>query len=659
MSRKMLQRPLSIFVLASFCASSGQAWALPTYNSQRNSALTAAQAYAIQNNPSLKGTSLFQDHLNPNVLYVSPSSKKTQSGVYGPINGAVNCPVFENQFALTYRLPPTAEFETKAAQGAYSPYFDLQYGNYYRFGNLISTLATKIASAELLKEKPEYAAYSIAQERLKLKNDQIDEIKTSLAALDQAVSTAATLLSIANPDQVAAAKEVLQQAVADRQARSPALIAQKANLEAEKIPLQDAYFTAKQAWQSYDLDLTRLSESITQAENAMNVVDKVALEVFGRNEKTLQAFETKVVGLASASYSIWGEEASGMQSALATSSMFGGKSYSVRQLPIFDVVLSSTVASNPHTAGNAGSGGSAATAPKTVLFKTLGSSLFKVLPGTSRLANEWQFRGKDGLPLRPVEVAPSASSGTFTSEINQGVYCMGSSNRGQPVRASTFLPIGGIRQAYFVDSYAYHPRPNRVMAQSVALNYAYHVKSDPMRVSCRLDVQKTMDYTRNSGEWNFLWWGEKWDDTRRTGSSYNGVNCSTDENPTGSAPNPGDSTARLDALRSKAINEISAEFLLNYAKSWRTEIVSAPQNIPDQSKFFSGIGTGLESICGPNVYCKVTSVVLKSLDEIAGSRSGSTSHQENFTGVITRNYNEQSFRTVKGDAVVDVTVDAP
>jgi hypothetical protein len=185
------------------------------------------------------------------------------------------------------------------------------------------------------------------------------------------------------------------------------------------------------------------------------------------------------------------------------------------------------------------------------------------------------------------------------------------------------------------------------------------VKADPMRVSCTLDVSKSMDYVRNSGEWNFLWWGEKWDDTRRTSSGFNAINCKTDENPSDASPNSGDAQARLDALRNKAINEITSEFLMTYAKSWRTEIVEAPQNIPDQTKFFSSLGTGLESICGPNVYCKVTSVVMKSLDEIAGSRSGSTSHQEDFNAVITRNYNEQSFRTLKGVANIDLTVDAP
>lgn len=664
MRLKAIKRPLTFMVLASFSATSVQVYAMPTYNgSGRNTALSTSQTQAIQRDPTLAGTALLQDHLDPNILYVSPSSKKTQSGVYSPVNGAVNCPVFENQFALTYRLPAASEFETKAAQGAYSPYFDLQYGNYYRFGNLITTLGLKIASAELLKEKPEYAAYKVADDRLKAKDDQIEEVKGRLSQLDQAVNTAATLLSVATPDQVAGAKEVLQLAVADRASKTPALVSQKAALEAERIPLQDAYFTAKQAWLPYDADLVRLADGITQAETAMAVVDKVANEVFGRNEKTLQAFETKIVGLASASYSIWGTEASAMQAALAQVPWFLGKTFGVRQLPIFNVSLSSKIASNAHLAGSNDVSSSpqvdTVLTPKNISFKTFGNKVGDLLSGTALESDIWVFKSKTGKPLRPIKTTPSASSGTFSSDINQGVYCMGSSNRGPAVRSSAFMPIGGIRKAYFIDSYQYRPRPNRVMAQSVALNYNYHVKSDPLRASCRLDVTKSMDYVRNSGEWNFLFWGEKWDDTRRTSDSFNGITCATDENPTDSSPNSGDNQGRLDALRTKAVNEITTEFLMTYAKSWRTEVVDAPQNIPDRSKFFSSIGTGLEAICGPNVYCKVTSVVLKSFDEIAGSRSGSTSHQEEFKGVITRNYNEQSFRTIPGDAVIDVVVDAP
>jgi hypothetical protein len=663
MRRKQIRKPLSLLLLASFTATSSQVYALPSYTGAMNSSLKTSQAQAIQRNPSLAGTALFQDHLDSKILYVSPSSKKSQSGVYSPVNGAVNCPVLENQFALTYRLPAASEFEAKAAQGAYSPYFDLQYGNYYRYGNLINSLAIKMASAELLKSKPEYAAYKIADEKLDLKDNEIDEVKSQLAALDSAVTTAATLLSVAMPDQIIAAREALQQAVASRQEKTPALAARKAQLEAERIPLQNEYFAAKQAWLPYDADLGRLAEAIDQTQMALAVVDKVANEVFGRNEKTLQAFETKVIGLASASYSIWGTEAADMQAALAQVPSYSGRNFGVRQLPIFNVTLASTVDPVSHKAGSTDSSSSPQidkiTGQKNVLFKLSGAKFGSVLPGTTALSNHWVFKTKAGVPLRPIETTPSAAAGTFKADINQGVYCMGSSKRSDPTPVGSFLPIGGLRKAWAVDSYRYTPRSHRVMAQSVALNYDYHVKADPMRVSCTLDVSKSMDYVRNSGEWNFLWWGEKWDDTRRTSSGFNGVSCKTDENPSDASPNSGDAQARLDALRNKAINEITSEFLLTYAKSWRTEIVEAPQNIPDQTKFFASLGTGLESICGPNIYCKVTSVVMKSLDEIAGSRSGSTSHHEDFSAVITRNYNEQSFRTLKGNAVIDLTVDAP
>ncbi|HYX35967.1 MAG TPA: hypothetical protein VE954_22935 [Oligoflexus sp.] len=663
MRRNPISKPLSFLLLASFTATSSQVYALPSYTGIQNTALKSAQAQAIQRNPGLAGTALFQDHLDSKILYVSPSSKKSQSGVYSPVNGAVNCPVLENQFALTYRLPAASEFETKAAQGAYSPYFDLQYGNYYRFGNLITTLGLKIANAELLKSKPEYAAYKIAEEQLQLKDNQIDEVKSSLAALDSAISTAATLLSVATPDQIAGAKEGLQLAVANRQEKSPALMTQKAQLEAERIPLQNQYFAAKQAWMPFNADLTNLAESINQAQQALAVVDKVANEVFGRNEKTLQAFETKVIGLASASYSIWGTEAADMQVALAQAPLFSNTNFGVRQLPLFNVTLASTVDPASHKAGSNDTSSSPQidkiSAPKNVVFKVAGAKFSDVLPGTTAESSHWVFKTKAGVPLRPIEVKPTASSGTFRADINQGVYCMGSSQRGESTNVASVMPIGGIRKAWLLNSYSYKPRSQRVMAQSVALNYDYHVKADPMRVSCTLDVSKSMDYVRNSGEWNFLWWGEKWDDTRRTTSGFNGVSCKTDENPSDASPNSGDAQARLDALRNKAINEITSEFLLTFAKSWRTEIVEAPQNIPDQTKFFSSLGTGLESICGPNVYCKVTSVVMKSLDEIAGSRSGSTSHHEDFKAVIKRDYNEQSFRTLKGNAVIDLTVDAP
>jgi hypothetical protein len=125
----------------------------------------------------------------------------------------------------------------------------------------------------------------------------------------------------------------------------------------------------------------------------------------------------------------------------------------------------------------------------------------------------------------------------------------------------------------------------------------------------------------------------------------------------GSAPGRAE---QLMDLQRKFSQDLAAEFILTYGKSWTVVKGDfAGKGYEDRSHGLADLGASMQLLCGGNVYCQVSSLVLKTVDEIFGNSSGSTSHKEDFHGTITRDFSMSTAITLGGQAAIDLEVKAP
>ena len=117
---------------------------------------------------------------------------------------------------------------------------------------------------------------------------------------------------------------------------------------------------------------------------------------------------------------------------------------------------------------------------------------------------------------------------------------------------------------------------------------------------------------------------------------------------------------QLAAIKQAMIQEINAEFLQTYARSFDTvmnsgEYVSSSLN--DPSGLVSQVGYGL--LCATSPACMVTNIVWRTGMEMFGSQSNTTNVEQYMRGRISRSYNENGYRAVIGSATINLTVSAP
>ena len=92
-----------------------------------------------------------------------------------------------------------------------------------------------------------------------------------------------------------------------------------------------------------------------------------------------------------------------------------------------------------------------------------------------------------------------------------------------------------------------------------------------------------------------------------------------------------------------------AEFVLTYAKSWSVSSSRPDGSVLTPTRPFENIGYAVTSICGADPFCFITGVVLKSVDELFGTKAGTTSNTDTLSGTISRSYKENSYRLLHQD----------
>jgi hypothetical protein len=607
-------------------------WALPD---PRQKGRIGALQSRVAADPALRGAELIPDDQNPATVYVTPIDKKS-SGRMARVGGAVDCGVLRDMYDLTYAVP--SDFQRAAKEGIYSPFFDYHFGIPYRNADLLERIIKVGAQQQNLIDAHarEYGEYLATRKDFEAAVNELQQARDEIKAIDDHVrEVSEDLRHAANAEESARMRESLQAAQAQQAARRPeAVLRREAALKREGEARQ-AYHQAYAAWVPYEYDFDRQTKERAALESGYTVLSEVMRKAFEASQKTLLAYETKIVGRVSIGYNLWDDEVNRAQAAI-------GPGYGVTKIPLRNVRAASAYALAKTTTADASGVGRQQSL--TVQQADADSPL---VSGQAATSTSGPFTNAQRDPLQVVAYTPEGGAGTFEAFVTQGAYCTGSSNR----QRKTFSGMGANDHNVSFEGYAYRESDvaSPIFAQNVALNYEYLVAAEPMSVSCTLNVESFANFVSSSGKSGFLFWRKKWEESELTVAKDNGLECTIHNPPTGQ-----DAVAQqayLRDLRQSMTQQMVEEFILNYAKSWNTttESASGPA-IP------APVAQGMPILCGTNPYCQVTSVVLKSASELFGAPSTTGRRTEKLSGTLHRDYTEFTYRVQPGSTTIELSV---
>jgi hypothetical protein len=657
MKPKRLQigrRAVAAGTLLGMVLGSGHAAAMPYYRSSQ--AMNAIDAQKIANDPVLKNVSLFGDHADGNMLYVSPASRKSQTGQY-QIAASPVCEILANQYALVYAVPQDSleNWRTLAKAGPYSAYFDLNFGNYIRQSPVLEEMALKISQIDSLRQQ--HQSKTDAYERAK---QVLDAAKARFTRADGAIKDYPARIRQQQDGMALAitpeAIKLIQDEIAairkEYEERLPGLREELVAANREVIKAESDFARAKGEYDAVVPNTEEVQARITTLSNTFGALAEFATKTFTVANTNLINLETAAVGTANASYSIWGDEEARLRASLKP-----GSNVTIARLPIFNIRFK-----EPQSNDKASSVVPGAIPNVPSLTPSLDNSVSVENRGidsnttplkTSEGVGLGTFE-KNGQPVLPkTDVYSGAGAGTFTRLITRGAYCTGDSNR----KVNVFKVPGEVNsrfKRFDVPVAQYEQRSRNILAQTVALEFDMNLKTDPLDVTCTMDISRFRSWVSRSGSSGFLFWRKKWSKEERTAIDQSGLACDVGISETGTGSSA-ETQARLDTIRQAMLQDMAAEFVLTYAKSYQFT-ASQKATEPNVQQPAEKFGTALQALCGPNVYCQVGAIVLKTGAELFGSTRGSASGEEHISGTISRSYRERAYITKPGDATIDLTV---
>ncbi|MGK5082237.1 hypothetical protein WDW37_02945 [Bdellovibrionota bacterium FG-1] len=638
----------AIIGLATFAQT---AWALPDLK-QNSAGMGKFQSFAQRQFPSLAGVSFLEDHDTHNILYVTPASRKTQAGGYRPVQSA-NCDLLSDQYRITYNYPrmvPSEQWASLAKTGPYSPAFDYQYGLSIFYSSALQELGRLLAELNHVHEahKEIYGEYVAAKEAHETAQAAVTLAKTAFDSYDLKFNDLVSRMALAQTAEerqaIIAQMRALQ---TERTEQLPSLRDDWKKASGEEFVSRSRYQTALAAWAPYDVDTKGVKERMTSLKDIYELNRTMTLEAFNSAETLLNNFESRIVGVANAGFNVWGTEVADSSAAL---SQYGNDScFRIVPLPIYNF-RASTGSSVAELSGADGSGTGLGGSKMLHSHVDSGEPMGEIKKDVTYAS---AFRDSSGVPLLPQISDLKQGAGVLNVPVRMGVYCTGNSTR-----VAHDLRIKDVNDNdTAIRTYEYQPKQANKVQQAVSINYDYFAYANPINVSCSLNVVNFSSYARSSGTEGFLFWRHSWDDTQRSTVRNNGVSCQSKEAP--SYMDPQQQRKFIDATEQTMMQEVMAEFVLNYAKSYTVTAATSPIPENDVGGAFNRIGTSMIFLCGGNPYCTIGSVILKSANDLFGNESGSTSNQESFRGSIYRSYARESYRVVPGSAVVNLEIELP
>jgi hypothetical protein len=614
--------------------------------------LDGPSAAAIARDPLLKSAKILKDHAT-NVLYVAPASQKVQAGTF-VATAPIECDRYRGLYELTFKMPANNQ-EARAMVDrleSTGPYFDQLYGNYALFTDIIRKAYYAAVNVEAwraahLTELEEVGALEIRianlDAQIRLKDQQLEPLNRELMQANLAMLRT----PLGSPERAQA--EAAYTAVYNRvigsintlEAEKLALNEQRLPLDLERQLLQNALDSSK------PMDYDEAMELASKARRAMNDLNSDAATAQSNLVSALDTVETKTVGFATASYTVWGEEQARLAAILAANN----SPYAAQRLPIFNVnfIKSSPVSNSSSVVQNS-------SAEQLIGGQNINKqvSTFGIrAPEANSSFQAGSFAQMfDRVNNKIVDVGIREkkvvdNSFTFNSLITQGLYCSGKSER------DTSVVNWGMKndlKATLTRTLIPAKRTHPVLSQSVKVKYDYYEKTDPIAVTCSLQIDKFESFARNAGSNRFLFWGKKWDHAERERVNNNGLYCNLDTNAQAGTPQV--DSARTQEIYQSLMQDLAADYILNFASDYdviATQPVGPIMN--EGGQYAQSVGPAMTTLCGANVYCQIANVVFTALDELIEARSGKISREDTQRGTMTRSYSERSYTIAKDESL--------
>jgi len=424
---------------------------------------------------------LIGDHLNKKTVYVQPGSKKFQGKFY-LTNGGIDCQDLFNLRKLTYRMPTEEEFSKIVENNqTYSPAFASSVGVTAKNLNLSKKIVD--AKFKVLKyiedHKNEYGLYAAAKSELELARSEAKSIRGDINQLNNDLINNLTLAN---------SEDEKYQLRSQHKTSLQAMVMGQRSIQSKVTLAAQKYHTALVGWAPYKDQFAWLSNIESNLAQSFERIQSLAEGSLIRSEKLIQLLERKVVGYASASYSL------GVESEIATLHNrmrdAGINDYSLRPLPVFNVRLNPGVTKKINKMKDAGIGVDYQLIsyhfPYNTQMLVSTAEEFKTIP----VKIQKEFGEQEELRFLMSDLDGSfGGSQSFEIPVTQGAICGYAKSK---QRHYNYTDNRGNRMGRTVNQTVYEsPAANQaVFIQNVALRYHFYEKSDPIAGKCRLDISK-------------------------------------------------------------------------------------------------------------------------------------------------------------------------
>ncbi len=618
-----------------------------------------------------------QDHQDSNTLYVGPAKVKEVQGVYTDLgNTGPMCIDYVNIQRQTYLMPVTATQKEQAVlDGDFvSNFFQMSYaipaGSVDRLARInegnIAVRRSGVENEALLTNYFKFEAIwteiELALPDLKAELADIDDVRSDkLVDLMLVNGTRTNDCVLSNSTDVMAMTQCLTANITRYnaelaeietwyQAESGTLRVELAEHKARKNEIRDAYYEASAWYRANQRELELLVNDFKFDLLIVNALMAVTSMAWDLEKSVLDAEEGKVVGMATAGYNLFTNESTALANTLAAA---GLGQYNVKQLDVFNVRMNAGISLTNVTAQTSSGA--------TLYHKNVMSFPADTLMSNGIL-NDWSMpfeRENRGETLHFDSMdSNSFGAGGFNFFVTKGARC--GEYQQEVEETYSMNTSGGEEVSWKVTNRYAEPKADQVVfSQAVGLSYSYYAYPGELKGECTIAVDRMNDYWRNAGKQSSWSWFKTttvtWDKTRTLARNNLGMECKLDVVPQGA--NAAESQALAEAFERAMYDDMWQMFIAVYAKEYTVEILDP--NTPElvKSTVGSNIGKGLMQICPANVFCQIGNVVLKTLDELGGSKAqGTTSAYNRTYGTIKKKYSKNSWVINQGNSLINVKV---
>lgn len=592
---------------------------------------------------------IIPDSESPKTLHVGPRNIQEIQGQYAELSSSgPDCSSFIDIRRQAYLLPPEDLMQATLLRGDFV-------SNFFQISQAIPFQSAKVA-AEIMALRKQInsaeAQNSAMVENYKTLDLQWNIVLADISQFEDQKKSITTQYQVdvalcsTNPANMS---ECVLAAVSRMNTALTAVNSKLNELYGKKQELFTPYTEAKGKYDAFVLRLDQLQKDFDFNRSILAWQYSVSQSAWSIETGVVNGEEQKLVGRVSVGYNVFSDEMSAISNALAAAGKTG---YQVRELDLFNIRLNMGMTIDNITI--AGDDGTPLFKANTIEYpadtmlhnsiKDNWSSPLTTLDGTKKLymntATKDVFR-----------------AGAFNFYVSKGARCGEYSKIVK--RTRVYTDKDGLKVSWSVEESSYEPKPDRkVFSQSLGLVYNYFSYPGPLNGSCSINVDRMQTYWRNAGKETKVGWFKKsttsWNDTRQTVKNDMGMSCDLSVKPVSTTPE--ESAKVVEAFERSMYDDMWQMFLSIYGASFKVEPIPAEQVAdPGKSGALAALGSGVMQLCSSNKFCSFSNVVLKTLDELGGSKAqGTTSSSINEYGSIRKTYKLNTYAIKEGSTTINL-----